>query len=196
VNGFVAHLLTRGHLVDWYPVDAGAWFRPLSAGLAAALVAAVAIAAWRGGPPRSEAARRVELWLVLCLTVLIAPISWTHYYLLLLIPCAVLVSRQASLGWLTLAGLVAAIALMAPPVLVLDVRSRIGNALYERILVSHYFLGGVVLLAVLIAERLRVTNHDVDYSVGLERNRKRVAPPAASEPTDARVPEPEISSAS
>jgi hypothetical protein len=160
VNGFVAHLLTRGQLVNWYPVDAGALFKPLSAGLAAALVAAVGIAAWRAGPPHGEAARRVELWLVLCLTVLIAPIAWTHYYLLMLIPCAALVSTHASLGWRSLVGLVAAIALMAPPVLVLDVRSRIGNALYERILVSHYFLGGVVLLAVLIAERLEVTHRD------------------------------------
>ena len=160
VNGFVAHLLTRGQLANWYPVDAGALFKPLSAGLAAALVAAVGIAAWRAGPSHGEAARRVELWLVLCLTVLIAPIAWTHYYLLMLIPCAALVSAHASLGWRSLVGLVAAIALMAPPVLVLDVRSRIGNALYERILVSHYFLGGVVLLAVLIAERLEATHRD------------------------------------
>jgi hypothetical protein len=161
VNGFVAHLLTRGHLLDWYPTDAGARFRPLVAGLAAAMVGAVVIAAWRAGPPRSEAARRVELWLVLCLTVLIAPISWTHYHLLLLIPCAALVSKHASLGGRSRAGLAAAIALMAPLVLVLDVRTRISNALYERILVSHYFIGAVVLLGVLIAERLRVAHHDV-----------------------------------
>jgi hypothetical protein len=154
VNGFLAHLMTRGHLRDWYPIDAGPRFRALGAGLAAVLVLAAVAAGWHAGPPRSEAARRLELWLVLCLTVLIAPISWTHYYLLLLIPCAALVSQQASVAGGSRAGLVAAIALMAPPVLVLSVQSRIGNALYERLLVSHYFAGAVVLLGVLIAERL------------------------------------------
>ena len=161
VNGFLGHLLTRGHLRDWYPIDAGLRFRILSAGLAAALVAAVAAACWRSGPPRGEAGRRVELWLVLCLTVLVAPISWTHYDLLLLIPIAALLSRYAFLDWRSRAGLVAALVLMAPPVVVLSIQNRIGNALYERVLISHYFFGALLLLGVLIAERSTVTpdNH-------------------------------------
>jgi hypothetical protein len=100
----------------------------------------------------------VELSLVLCLTVLIAPISWTHYDLLLLIPGAALVSQWASLGERSRVGLVAALVLIAPPVIVLSVQNRIGNALYERLLVSHYFAGAVVLLAVLIAERQRIAD--------------------------------------
>lgn len=161
VNGFLGHLLTRGHLRDWYPIDAGLRFRILSASLAAALVGAVAVACWRAGPPRGEAGRRLELWLVLCLTVLVAPISWTHYDLLLLIPIAALLSRYASLDWRSRAGLVASVVLMAPPVVVLSIQSRIGNALYERVLVSHYFFGALLLLGVLIAERSTVTpdNH-------------------------------------
>src|SRR6185295_9569563 len=156
VNGFLGHLLTRGHLRDWYPIDAGLRFRMLSAGLSAALVGAVAAACWRSGPPRAEAARRAELWLVLCLTVLVAPISWTHYDLLLLIPIAALLSRYASLDWRSRAALAAALALIAPPVVVLSVQNRIGNALYERVLISHYFAGAVLLLAILIAERMRL----------------------------------------
>jgi len=156
VNGFLGHLLTRGHLRDWYPIDAGLRFRMLSAGLSAALAGAVAIACGRSGPPRDEAARRVELWLVLCLTVLVAPISWTHYDLLLLIPIAALLSQYASLDRRSRAALVAALALIAPPVVVLSVQNRIGNALYERVLISHYFAGAVLLLAVLIAERMRL----------------------------------------
>ena len=157
VNGFLGHLLTRGHLRDWYPIDVGLRFRILSAGLAAALVGCVAAACWRSGPPRGEAGRSVELWLVLCLTVLVAPISWTHYDLLLLIPIAALLPRYASLDWRSRAGLVASLVLMAPPVLVLSIQSRIGNALYERVLVSHYFFGALLLLGVLIAERSTVT---------------------------------------
>jgi hypothetical protein len=117
----------------------------------------VAVACWRAGPPRGEAGRRLELWLVLCLTVLVAPISWTHYDLLLLIPIAALLSRYASLDWRSRAGLVASLVLIAPPVVVLSIQSRIGNALYERVLVSHYFFGAVLLLGVLITERSTVT---------------------------------------
>ena len=164
VNGFLAHLLTRGHLRDWYPIDAGPRFSMLSAGLSAALVAAVAAACWRADRPGTSEARHVELGLVLCLTVLIAPISWTHYDLLLLIPAAALVSRWASLGPRCRAGLASALILIAPPVVVLSVQNRIGNALYERVLVSHYFAGAVVLLAVLMAERQRLANLSRQHS--------------------------------
>jgi hypothetical protein len=157
INGFLGHLLTRGHLRDWYPIDAGLRFRIVSAGLAAALVGAVTAACWNSGPPRDQAGRRVELWLVLCLTVLVAPISWTHYDLLLLIPIAALLSRYASLDWRSRAGLVTSMVLIAPPVVVLGIQSRIGNALYERVLVSHYFFGALLLLGVLIRERSTVT---------------------------------------
>jgi hypothetical protein len=158
VNGFLAHLFTRGHLVDWYPIDVGAPLRAMSAALGAALVAAVAIACWRAGPPRDEAARRTELWLVLCLTVLVSPISWTHYDLLLLLPGAALVSRWDSLDRLSRVALVIALALLAPPVVVVVIQNRIGSALYERLLISHYFAGAVVLLGLLIAERLKIAN--------------------------------------
>jgi glycosyl transferase family 87 len=154
VNGSLAHLLTRGHLRDWYPIYVGPQFRMLSVGLTGVLLAAVTIGCWRAGPPRSEAAWHAELSLVLCLTVLIAPISWTHYYLLLLIPIAWLVAGHVSLNWRSRAALAAAIVLISPPVVVLSLQGRISNALYERILISHYFFGGVLLLSVLISARL------------------------------------------
>ncbi|HET6955093.1 MAG TPA: glycosyltransferase family 87 protein [Vicinamibacterales bacterium] len=164
VNGFLAHLLTRGHLRDWYPIDAGPRFSMLSAALSAALVAAVLFECWRAGSPKTSAAHHVELGMVLCLTVLVAPISWTHYDLLLLIPGAALVTRWASLEPRCRAGLAAALILIAPPVVVLSVQSRIGNALYERLLVSHYFAGAVVLLAVLMAERQRISKTTPEHS--------------------------------
>ncbi len=158
VNGFLAHLLTRGHLRDWYPIDVGLRFKLLSAGLTALLMAAAALACRRAGPPRTDLARHTELWLVLCLTVLIAPISWTHYYVLLLVPIAPLVARYTSLDWPLRTALAAAILLMAPPVVVAGVTGRISSALYERILVSHCFFGGVLLLGVLIGVRLSQSN--------------------------------------
>ncbi len=176
VNGFLAHLLTRGHLRDWYPIDAGPRFSILSAALSAALVAAVLFECWRAGSPNTSAAHQVELGMVLCLTVLVAPISWTHYDLLLLIPGSALVSRWASLERPCRAGLAAALILIAPPVVVLSVQSRIGNALYERLLVSHYFAGAVVLLSVLMAERQRIATtigeHNRLSAVSVSHNQK------------------------
>jgi hypothetical protein len=56
VNGFLAHVLTRRHLRDWYPIDAGARFSVLSAGLTAVLVAAAVLSCWRAGrPPQHDA---------------------------------------------------------------------------------------------------------------------------------------------
>ena len=98
---------------------------------------------------------------MLCLTVLVAPISWTHYDLLLLIADRGARCRgMPVLDWRSRAGLVAALVLMAPPVVVLSVQNRIGNALYERVLISHYFFGALLLLGVLIAQRLTVTPDD------------------------------------
>jgi hypothetical protein len=88
--------------------------------------------------------------------VLVAPISWTHYYVLLLIPIAALVARTTSLDWPSRAALAAAILLIAPPVVVAGVTGRISSALYERILISHYFFGGLLLLGVLIRVRGRL----------------------------------------
>lgn len=158
VSGFLAHLFIRGHMRDWYPIDVGVPFRVMSAGLSAALVAAVAIGCWRGGTPRDETARRIELWLILCLAVLVAPISWSHYELLLLIPGAALLSRWDAFDRRSRIALSIALALIAPPVVIVSVQSRIGNALYERVLISHYFAGSVVLLGLLIAQRSRIAN--------------------------------------
>ena len=56
VNGFLAHLLTRGHLRDWYPIDAGARFSMVSAGLT--VVWPPPSSSRAGAPDRREAARR------------------------------------------------------------------------------------------------------------------------------------------
>ena len=157
VNGFLAHLLTRGHLRDWYPIPMGAGFRAASLTLTAAIVLGVALVCWRAGRPRSQQAWYAELSLMLTLAVVIAPISWSHYYLLLLIPIAAMLggsrlplpNRRIAVG-VTLAAL-----LMSLPVVILPVPGRIPSALYDRVAVSHYFYGGLVLLAALAAVRVR-----------------------------------------
>lgn len=157
VNGFLAHLVTRGHLRDWYPIPMGAAFRAASLLLTAIIAAAAIGTCWRAGRPRSSAAWFVELSLVLATSLLVAPITWTHYYLLLLVPIAGLLAPRT---WpdrpIAQFALACGVILISPPVVLLPLAGRIPAALYSRVLVSHYFYGGVLLLGVLIAVRLKV----------------------------------------
>ena len=155
VNGFLAHLLTRGHLRDWYPIPMGAGFRAASLAITGALALAVAAVCWRAGRPRTPQMWQAELALVLTLALVIAPISWSHYYLLLLIPfAAMLGGARLPLPGPRLAATLALTALLISlPVVILPVPGRIASALYARVAISHYFYGGLVLLAALAAVR-------------------------------------------
>ena len=155
VNGFLAHLLTRGHLRDWYPIPMGPGFRAASLALTAVIVLAVALVCWRAGRPRSAHAWYAELSLVLTLAVVVAPISWSHYYLLLLIPMAAMIGglRLPSPRPVIAAAVAAAALLISLPVVILPMPGRIPSALYDRVFISHYFYGGLVLLAALALVR-------------------------------------------
>ena len=154
-GGFLTHLLTRGHLNDWYPLDIGRGFTLLRSGIAGIIVAAVFGVCWRAGYPRKVQAWYAELSLVLTTAILIAPIAWTHYYVLLIIPVAALVSGRLSLPAWGRPPLAISAALMSLPVVFFGFQGRIANAVYERLLVSHFFFGGLLLLGLLLAVRLR-----------------------------------------
>jgi hypothetical protein len=155
VNGFLAHLLTRGHLRDWYPIPMGVVFRAASLAITAALVLGVAAICWRAGRPRTPQGWQAELALVLTLAVVIAPISWSHYYLLLLAPLAAMLGgTRLPLPTPRLAAALALAALLISlPVVILPVPGRIPSAVYARLAISHYFYGGLILLAALAAVR-------------------------------------------
>lgn len=152
-GGFLAHLLTRGHLHDWYPLAMGPAFHLLRGAIVALVLAFTAASCWRAGGPRSRAAWEAELSLVLTAGILIAPVAWTHYYVLLLLPVAALVTGRLPRAPGTNAVLAAAVWLMSLPVVAFGLQGRMANALYERLLVSHYFFGGLLLLVVLGSAR-------------------------------------------
>jgi glycosyl transferase family 87 len=146
-------LLPKGHLWTWVPLDAGPWFRAVQGVVSAAYVALVALAcAGRRGTVdrRSE---MLELFLVTGVALAVAPVTWTHYYVLL-IPV---------LAWLAVAdppaspavralSIAAAVAASAPVVLFIPTRPDSLAALTERVLISHY-LGGLAALTLLVMER-------------------------------------------
>ena len=142
VNGFLAHLLARGHLRDWYPIDAGARFsmERRAHGRTRRRRGPLMLAGRPGAKQRGTTGgtlagplphRPDRTDFVDTLRSAVAD-SRSRARI------AVGISRTA-----TRVGLVAALVLIAPPVVVLSVQSRIGNALYERLLISHYFAGAV-----------------------------------------------------
>jgi hypothetical protein len=163
-GAFLARLLTAGELDgNWRPVAAGASYQALHLLMLAVLAGAVWMASRRPPGPDQTAAERLEFCAVLCLALLVSPVSWTHYYLLLLIPFGIYVAGGLPAGTRHSAvALGLALALVSPPVIRWP--SQPGPA---RLLASHYFMGGVLLLGVLAAARWRSCRAPADHAPGI-----------------------------
>ncbi len=169
VDGFLARLL-GGKPDTWIPMTVGLPFKLLRYGLLSALVGAVVWTFWRA-PPHPElrawdekslgsARTMVELeWVtVLCLALLISPISWTHYYLLLILPLGLCLGHPQ----------------MIPPgghplLLLISLLISLPVTLYQPAGVpwllgqaglSHFFIGGVLLLSLLLAARWQLAGNN------------------------------------
>jgi hypothetical protein len=151
IDGFLARLLTEGrYLHSWWPIaDPGPGFALLKRILVALLVCPTAWVLWRARRAASATAARLDFSILLCLALLISPTSWTHYYLLLLLPIGLhaggMLGVPGARSWSALFWF--AVALISPPVIAPTLAA---GALMASVLVSHYFLGGVLMLAVLL----------------------------------------------
>jgi hypothetical protein len=112
----------------------------------------------RVAKPHSPTEERLELAITLCLAIVIAPISWTYYYALLLVPygfyCRGALGVPQGRGWNM--SILASLVLLFPPVHMITFSGGFLGVVYHRLLISHYLLGGVVLLAALLCARLSV----------------------------------------
>ncbi len=184
VDSFLARLL-GGSATTWVPMPLPALpFKVLRYGLLGVLVGAVlgtfrrardwpgatAMTAGRSetlAPPSvfAQTAQELEFVTVLCLALLISPIAWTHYYLLLILPLALFLEKPAMIPALKLAGvaiagrwpLLLSAALISLPVTLYEhprVPEWIGNWF-----LSHYFLGGLLLLGVLLVARSQLAQN-------------------------------------
>jgi hypothetical protein len=154
LTGVLARLLTDAPLGnDWRPVAVDGRFHLLHLLLLSGLVGGPLLVCLRARGPDPAGARRLEFCVVLCLAVLASPVSWTHYYLLLLVPAALaLGGRLPALApgrgaWVLALGVL----LTCPPVI--DLSSADGGP--GRWLASHYWAGGVLVLGALTAARWR-----------------------------------------
>jgi hypothetical protein len=158
-SGFLARLVSDqdpdtsglGTWESWQPIAVSRLFKAGHFAFVSLLAGATAWACRRPAG-RGFAVDSLELSLFLCLALVASPISWTHYYLLLLLPlCLCLGGRLAvPAGPLWSGLLLASVALLSAPV-----TSFAATNLVVRTLVSHYWFGGMLLWATLLALRLQ-----------------------------------------
>jgi Glycosyltransferase family 87 len=153
INGFLVRLTTSGTLINWRPVDVGLGFRIAQAILSLVVIATALGSGIVGGAPRTKAAELREYAVVLCAMLVLSPISWTHYYCFLLLPIACYLASSLDVPrttmWMAL--IATSAVLVSLPVMLWVPRHPLWGAVIARILLSHYFFGGCLLLATLAA---------------------------------------------
>ncbi|MBE9125752.1 MULTISPECIES: glycosyltransferase family 87 protein [unclassified Coleofasciculus] len=152
IDGFLARLLTDDNLFNWEPLRLGLIFKVLKYAITALLIGCTLAIFLQSKSPTTLQTQNLEFSIVLCLSILISPISWSHYYLLLLLPLSLYIGNGLSVpnGYNWLISIVLSILLISPPVLRFSHSNPMINFLISKLFISHYFLGGLVLFGVLL----------------------------------------------
>ncbi|MFE1748807.1 glycosyltransferase family 87 protein [Coleofasciculus sp. H7-2] len=153
VDGFLARLLTDGNLKNWLPLEVGWDFKVMRYALLSLLFGTTFWVFWRSKSPTTLEEENLEFSIVLCLALVTSPISWTHYYLFLLLPLSLYVGNKLVVPnqrlWFSL--MIPSILLISFPVTSILVDFKPLTFFTSKLLISHYFFGGVLLLGVLLA---------------------------------------------
>ena len=155
LDGFLSRFLLGGDLLSWQPLTVDLEYRLVRLFFLAIMVGLVI---WVCGflsfkkALKPDLTTNLDLSILICLGLLISPISWYHYYLFLLLPFALLLEGEmgipTSRSQLYLACL--SILLVAPPpVWVLQGNSHLITLIYKA-LYSYCFFGGMILFILLL----------------------------------------------
>ncbi|HET7153940.1 MAG TPA: glycosyltransferase family 87 protein [Hyphomicrobiaceae bacterium] len=167
IDGFLARLATGPELLmEWTPLAAPLWHRLVRSAILLTLFSVAAVAIMRSGSRQagdgaSSERRTLEFSIVLVLAVVTSPLSWSHYYLLLLLPWALFLGGELDLPddaptrWLMAGGM----ALASMPVIILPLESGLMAAIGSRTLVSAWLFGGLLMLTALIRGALSTRAH-------------------------------------
>jgi hypothetical protein len=152
LSSFLGRLLTDNGIGDWSPVDVGPGFRLLHLALVVLVGGAAAGVCRSCRHPAGPEGDRLEFCITLCLALVTSPISWTHYYLFLILPYALYLGGGLPVprGRSWLAALALALSLTSPPS-----GAFCSAKAWARPLLSHYLFGGLLLLGTLLAARRR-----------------------------------------
>ncbi|WP_447601826.1 glycosyltransferase family 87 protein [Nitrospira sp. Nam80] len=157
IDAFLLRLGDDARLYDWRPSAVDWEFRLLRHSVAAALLG-ISWLLCKNSPGRDDMPTvSLELSMVLCVALIISPVSWTHYYLLLLLPLSLYAGQKLAIpshgGWLV--AIIVCVLLISPPVTFVSPTSWLSAQIVNKFLVSHY-LGGAMLLWFLLGyARLR-----------------------------------------
>jgi len=167
VDSFLARLLFGYRHHDWSALSVGLDFYLVKFLLIAFLVGGTLAVCWRAKPPHSMEVKNLEFCITLCLALLIAPISWTHYYLFLLLPLSLYLGGRLAMPqgplWFGFFGL--SVLLISLPVGPFRPKHPIFSPLVYRVLSSHYFFGGLLLLGVMLAARRQIETCSPDLEM-------------------------------
>ena len=154
----IAHLtMPLNHLKNWMPIEEAFWFKLSRVTLSLATIFGVAAMLRRVGKPQTEQAKLAELCIALCVILLVAPVTWTHYLALLLIPFAWFITNRFDIEIepVERVAIAAALFFVLLPVHQLA-PSGSWQFVRDRLWTLHYVVGVVILLAILLRARLRM----------------------------------------
>ncbi len=159
VDSFVIRLVTNAPIDTWDYTE-GSWlFKLLRYSLFLILIGGTIFTLLRSRQIQSPEVENLEFSSFLCLALLVSPVSWTHYYLVLLLPIALYLGGQLGIPnrwyWVT-PMMVSILLLTLPNVRSVTSANPLLAALTRHLLVSHFFWGGVLLLGILLSARLRL----------------------------------------
>jgi alpha-1,2-mannosyltransferase len=152
-------------LLDWDPRPLAPALRAIATAVVVLELAAVAWAARRepsaDAPASRLVARELEFMLVLVLCLISGPMSWSHYYVWLLLPLAFVLAGREHLprGRVTTSLAGAALLLAGLPVVFIGTSQSWLMEVYARVVLAHFVLGGLACFVLLVrARRSRASN--------------------------------------
>jgi hypothetical protein len=167
VDGFLIRLLTNSPLNSWIPIEVGWEFKVMRYAMLSLLIGGTLWVCWHSRVPKTSQEENLEFSSFLCLSLLISPISWTHYYLFLLLPFSLYVGGHLAIPhkWRWSSLMLLSIVLIAlPPVKSIWFNNPVFTVLARGFLVPHYFWGGVLLLGILLSARWRASEQKKYFS--------------------------------
>lgn len=156
VDSFLIRLLTNSSLKSWQLIEVGWDFKLIRYLMLSLLIGGTIWILWRLKRPTTLEAENLEFSIFLCLALITSPISWTHYYLFLVLPFALYVGDMLSIpknwSWQGLI-LLSIFLVSAPPIKDIWFDNIVFTFLARAVLVPHHFLGGILFLGILLTAR-------------------------------------------
>ncbi|GMQ83367.1 MAG: hypothetical protein BMS9Abin06_0101 [Gammaproteobacteria bacterium] len=167
IDGFLARLFTDNQLMNWHPLIMDSSFYLVRNGILGILLFGVTAVLWRAGKPRCIEEEYLEFSIILCVLLLIFPLSWTHYYVFMLVPFGFYIANRTAFpatGYRRVLMLAGIVLVSLPMIGVLGGRGTMA-IVASKVLSSHYFLAVLLILLLLLAVRKRTASKNIQSAI-------------------------------